>query len=221
MEKMPTVGYITAIKTQKRKNRRSIFIDEIFSFGVDAEIVHKYKLTEGQFLDAQLIEKIVLKEEYRKACNRVFNFIAYCPRSLKEVKNYLSEFNYPPIIIARVIEKCVHLGYLDDKELVLLVARAKLRRKPQGAAALHCILQKKGFEYSDIKAALGTVYSEKEESAYALQALESKFKAPGSMAPEKLKTRAVAFLQRRGFCWDSIREAIGKSALIDYQSDHD
>ena len=82
---------VTSIEPQKKKERFNIFVDGKFAFGLDAETVVKSGLKIGQEISEKEIEKLVFENEIKKLMEKALRFLAFRPRSEKEVHSQLNK----------------------------------------------------------------------------------------------------------------------------------
>lgn len=204
-------GTITAITPQKRrKNRVSVFIDDEFAFGLEAEVAERFGLRTGRMLERSSIEKILSEEEVKRALDRAFRFLAARPRSEQELVSRLQRHGYPPFVIERVLAKCKSLKYIDDRQFALQFARNRLQQRPVGRAMLQAELRRKGLAPTLIEETLVMVYHEQDERALAQRLVEKRAVRLGQLPPEKARARLAAFLRRRGFDWEVVNEVVRK-----------
>ena len=71
---------ITSIEPQKNKNRVNIFVDNVFSIGIDEELRFKYGLKVDMEIDDDFIKDILEAEEHLKA------FLPSCITALTIIK---------------------------------------------------------------------------------------------------------------------------------------
>ena len=204
-------GVITKIEIQKRRpNRRSIFINNDFAFGLAEEIVVKNRLKVGLELNDDHIERLLLSEEKKKAKEYAFTLLSYRDRSCREVRDRLHEKGYDSEIIEGVIRSLKQSRFLDDERFALVWGRDRLMKKPMGAKLLSQELKKKGIDTEIIEQTIDNLYGEVSEEECALKALESRKKRYEDVRSEKSKRQMSDFLLRRGFPWEIVRETVEK-----------
>lgn len=201
---------ITKISPQKRKKRVNIFLDEKFAFGVDLEILAKYNLQVGQKLSQKEIEIIIKEEEFQKIYDRALNFLSYRPRSEKEVKDYLNKKRVGKETQKLVIEKLKKTKLLDDKEFTRWWFDQRTTFKPSGRWLLVAELRKKGIDKKIINQVLANKLSGSLEKKLALKAACKKLSSYQKLPRLEFKQKMSAFLARRGFSWEVIKEVVEK-----------
>lgn len=146
-----------------------------------------------------------------KALALAYRYLSFRPRSIKEVEIYLVQKarKYPitPGEIQAAIEILKDQGFLNDTEFIKSFVNARNSLKPKGKRMLILELKKSGVSSEDID----QFFSNNEaadEGTLAVEALKRKMKALAMIADEKVKfTKAVSFLQRRGFSYEIARQA--------------
>ena len=202
-------GVITKIEVQKRRpDRRSIFINNDFAFGLAEEIVLQNKLRVGLDLDDDQIEALLLGEEEKKAKEYVFNLLSFRDRSCREVRDRLKEKGYDQEIIDKVIHSLKQSHLLDDEKFALAWGRDRLRKNPMGAKLLRQELWKKGIAPQTIDRTIVQLYDETDEVQFAALAIENRKARYRGLEGQKAYKRMSDFLLRRGFSWDVVREVL-------------
>lgn len=145
-----------------------------------------------------------------KALALAYRYLSFRPRSVKEVELYLAQKakKYPitPGEIQSVIEILKDQGFLNDDEFIRSFINARNSLKPKSQRMLTLELRKSGVSIDDINRFFST--NAPDEGALALQALKQKMKAIRGIEDEKKRfTKAVSFLQRRGFSFEIARQA--------------
>ena len=83
---------ITSIEEQKNnKNKVSVFIDSVFSFGITKEELISLKLSKNKEISQEELDRIKNYIIFEKAKNRAFKILSFRQYSKLELKNKLSE----------------------------------------------------------------------------------------------------------------------------------
>lgn len=201
------VAKITKIKAQKNKKRVNIHLDGKFAFGLDADNFLKAGLKVGQNLTQKQIDNLVFKNEFQKLLNQAFRLISRRPRSEKEVHDYLRRKKSPPELIEKVIKKLKQLKQINDLEFARWWVEQRSTFRPRGKFGLKMELRQKGVNEKIIK----QVIDEKvKELPLAQKLAQKKFKAYKNLPREERYQKMSAFLARRGFSWEIIKEVVAK-----------
>lgn len=197
---------ITAIKPQiKRKNRVSLFVDDKFVAGIAENLILDFNLFPGKEITEKELKSLAESENLNKAMEKAYRLLAVRPRSTKEMADRLSE-KFEKNIVQAALKKLFEFEYLDD--LVFARQWVKERSIKKGKKALYFELLKKGIAKEQITEVLEVLDNEEMVSrAFDLVLKKQSYLIlPG---PEK-KQKITAFLARRGYDYNIIREVLTK-----------
>jgi regulatory protein len=200
------VNKITAIETQSRRgNRRSIFINGEFAFGVDEEVVAGLGLKVGQEVRDEDLNRALRAELIRKTREDALKLLRYRQRSESEMARRLVAKGNPHDVIEEVIAGLKRVGLLDDTLFSRQWVRNRLAQKPMGRRGLTWELRQKGVPDDLIAEALHDVGNDDEFEA-ALELARRKLKTDSDLMTEK--RRLASLLRRRGFEWETISNVL-------------
>jgi regulatory protein len=194
---------ITALEPQKRhRDRVSVFLDGEFAFGLpDTEAA---RLRVGQTLSEQEIAALREIDAISRAFDRAVRLLARRPYSAAEIRRSLASHEVAPAVIDAVLARLETLGYVDDYAFAQYWVENRERFRPRGARALRYELRQKGIADAIIQKALDGF--DGAESAYA--AAQDQARRLRGLDRRTFRTRLSGFLARRGFDYDTVREAV-------------
>ncbi len=195
---------ITALEAQqKREGRVNVFIDGKFALGLFDDVVLTLGLRIGQQITPERLEEIAQAETLRKAIEDAYNLLSFRSRAEKEMSDRLQRKGYEEDVIAQVIEKLRAAGYLNDEEF----ARSWVagRGKTLGRRALSHELRQKGVDGETVAQTLAEAKPEEAEQESARMVAVRKVGERPTDRSREARAKLAAFLQRRGFGWDTIR----------------
>lgn len=198
-------GTITALVVQKRnKQRVNVELDGEFAFGLS--LIKAAELRKGQQLTDADIETLRHEDSAEVAYERALNFLAYRPRSEREVRRNLAKKDpdMPEDTLDEVIARLERAGLLDDAEFARYWVANRQEFKPRSIRALSYELQQKGVARQHIDAAVAEV----DEFEAATQAAEKRARRLARLDHDLFYKRLGDFLSRRGFAYDVIREVV-------------
>jgi regulatory protein len=212
---------ITKISEQKkRENRRNIHLDGRFAFGVNLNVVAKFKLKEGLNLtDAQVLE--IQEGELRQECfDHAMRFLEMRLHSRAELHKKLTRREYGEAVIVAVLENLQRMGYLDDKRFATAKALSAAQRKHHGRRRAAVELMKSGVQREVAQRALEDVYESHDSMAVARELARKK--APGlkRFDDATARRRLYGMLLRRGFLYDEIRPVVDEVLGANPQGDN-
>jgi regulatory protein len=203
----PKPGRVTAIRPQVNDpDRVSVFIDGEFAFGLPAIAVFEEHLETGQDLDAERLTYLLAIDERARAATAALAFLAYRPRSEKEVRDRLRQKGYSPPAIDHAIGKLAGWRYLDDEEFARRWVENRTIHQPRGARLIEQELRTKGVERETAKRAVEE--AEIDERAAALEVARDRARRLAGDDPAAARRKLAAYLARRGFGWDAVRPAL-------------
>ena len=153
-------------------------------------------------------------DPFQKARAVAARYLGIAPRSRAEIEKRLLRDDFAPEIIEKVIEELAENGWVDDTKLAQDWVADRGPRKGYGRTRLKQELKKHGVTKETMEEALPPLDPE-EEKAHALAAAERKWNRERLQALSKEqrmaeKRRCAAFLQRRGFNWDTIKKVLNE-----------
>ncbi len=124
---------ITKIEAQKKdRHRYNIFIDGSFAFGLYEDSVLKYGLRSGDELNEKKIIEMREFDEFGYGKKAAYSFLAYKPRSKKDLVKKLKQKKVSDKIIDDIIELLEKQKYLNDEIYARNYLEDKLNSKPIG-----------------------------------------------------------------------------------------
>lgn len=197
-------GMITALKAQKNsRDRVNVYLDGEFAFGL--ALIHALWLRVGQTLTDQEIESLKASDTLEQARQRAVEFIAYRPRSEKEVRQRLQRAGAPEDVIDEIAVSLRAAGLLDDESFSRSWVDSRMRNRPRSRRMLAWELKQKGIDAATIDASLEAV----SDSEAAYQAALRQWPKVAEARPDRQRRRKLSeYLARKGFGYDTIEEAI-------------
>jgi regulatory protein len=201
---MPVITSITEQK--KRSERVSVFVDGDFFAGTHQSVIVKLGLKTGDVVDMARLQELLDSEITNKAFTSALRLLSYRARTESELILRLKQKTFPEAAILEAINKLKELGYLNDQKFTKEYVVARTLVKPMGKIRLKNELVLKGVKKELVEDALEKISEEDEvESA---RALTQRRIAKADKADVKLKDRLAAFLNRRGFDWETINKVL-------------
>lgn len=133
-------------------------------------------------------------------------FIAYRPRSEKEVRDRLKRRGFADEAIEEAIERVTYWGYLDDRKFAEQWVENRVRHRPRGSRLLRQELIQHGVD-RDIA---DQVVEETEMDEYqgALELARKRIRQLDNLDASTRHRRLSDYLARRGFDWGVVREVV-------------
>ncbi len=204
---------ITKIEKQKKNDKRySVFIDNDFAFGIDEIDLLFYKLKENTQLTQKKYDDIIENSIFIKAKDTAFKYLGYKARTKYEIEKKLIEKEFPTEIVERTINLLLTYGYIDDESYAKKFISEKINYKGYGKHRIKYELKMKKVDEQIIDDLLTDTHDDELEKAIKLATKKIKNKN----IDYKEKQKVIAYLQRRGYSFDIIKESID-TVLNDYE----
>ncbi len=196
---------ITAIEPQARHaNRFNLYLDDQFALGVSAMLAAKLRV--GQTLTDAELTALEREETFESAHEKALRFLEPRPRSSVEVKQHLAKKKIAGDTAARVVERLIGAGLVDDAAFARYWVENREEFRPRSSRALKFELKRKGVAATAISDALGAI----DESESAYRAGVAKATRWSGLELREFREKMIAFLARRGFAYGIAKEATAR-----------
>lgn len=189
----------------RRKGLTALFIDGEFSVSVDTETFALSGLKPGAELTDEALHELIQRSDARRAQEKALYLLEHRAHSEKELADKVAR-TVPREAAERAARRLAELGLVNDEEYARELSAVLFRRKGCSASRVRWVLQKRG---------IGRELAERivEETApdpvqAICRVIEKKYAL--ALGDEKGRRRAVAGLQRLGYRWEDIRNALRK-----------
>ena len=155
---------------------------------------------------------MALDDDLQALLNYAYFFLKFRPRSKKEVCDYLlkkiKKRHWSTDDVEKAIKQLEEQNFINDKEFVRWFVEQRNRSKPKGKFVLKAELLRFGIAKDLIDQYLEE--NPLQEEDLVLRALKSKWNRFKNLPSQDRFEKSVAFLSRRGFPFDIIRNVITK-----------
>ena len=198
---------ITAIT--RERGRLRVIINDDSEVLVPLSLFRERPLTVGEPIDMEEYDQWLLLRQYRHALDRAVAFLAGRARSRREMEERLLRSGYRPCTVEMVLYKLEKEGLLDDADFARQWVDARSARR-MGRGRIAQELRRKGVSGREAEDALeGLSVEELLEGAIVLVE-KAMTRTPSGEDPRKTAARITAMLARRGYDYDTAREAISR-----------
>lgn len=205
----PRSGRITAITPQRHDpDRVSIFLDSVFAFGLSADLLLEYGLAVGIDLDEAQTTEILAADEIRKATAAALQLLAYRARAEGEIATRLRQRGFSAPAIDGALTRLRDWHYVDDADFAARWVENRQQHRPRSVRMLAHELRAKGVDATTIDETLEDAGVDEVGDAREL-ADKQRAKYAG-LDPDVQTRRISAFLARRGYGYDVIRQALDR-----------
>jgi regulatory protein len=208
---------ITGISSQQKdKNRVNVMVDGKYRFSLDIFQVADLGIRVGKdYTDGELTE-LETESQFGKTYARALEYSLMRPHSAKEMRDYLYrktrdtrtktgavKKGVSPEITARVFDRLVEKGYIDDEKFTRYWVENRNLTKGASKRKLTAELRAKGVESSVIEKFLAESDRTDDDE---LQKIIAKKR---SRYPDEQKL--MQYLARQGFSYDDIKRGLSDS----------
>ncbi|MBN2828970.1 MAG: RecX family transcriptional regulator [Candidatus Cloacimonetes bacterium] len=195
-----------------KPGKKSIFV--IQRDGVSLGTLPRSKLilflnTEDK-LDISDNNEAYLREELlRYGRERLFKFLAYRDRSVKETKQFLKELPLSKEFVDELMGFCLDKGFLNDKryaEMFVMSARDNRMSKRE----VRFKLREKGIGNSYVESAISEFYPETDEKQNLRELVDYAFRRYKCEDTRKHKSKCIEYLIRKGYEYYNVKAEIDK-----------
>lgn len=189
-----------------RKNKKhltDIFVDGEFFTSIDTYILSLSGLKIGDDIKAEELDSLIEKSNDYRSYNKAIYLLGFRDYSCKELKDKL-KLEYPEESIEKTIKKLKSLKFLDDDRFAQKYARVLIFEKHFSKKRAEFELIKKGIDKELASNIIEDIDVDEREQIKFL--ISHKYK--NAYKDEKVKRRAMAFLQRYGYSFSDVASVL-------------
>jgi regulatory protein len=204
------MSIIAAITPAPRHPGRFDILVDGTSVGVlSLDAIERLRLAVGRSV-AGLEEQIAEAAAELKVYDRALNMLAFRARSSAELARTLVRKGESGPLVERAVRRLLEQGFLDDAAFAQSFTRAKVLGAKQSKRRVQQGLARKGVPRDVVDAAIATVFEEETVDQFALaeEAARKKLRSLRGLEPAVRRRRLYAFLARRGYDGEDIRQAM-------------
>ncbi len=207
---MPTVKALEEIPNERgKRDRRNVVFEGASTVELSLEIAMRAGFVPGREIDAASIRIAVEEDGLARAEKDAMAMLSRKDFTERELRDRLAKREHQPKAIETVIERCLGWGYLDDSRFAERFVSDSIELKRHGPTRIRQALRKRGVPDQLAEEALAKARAETPSLVdQACAALVSKRRSYARLEPEVARRRMTAFLQRRGYDFDTVRSAI-------------
>jgi regulatory protein len=196
---------ITGLKARKSREKRvNIFLDGKFALDLLAEVALKEGLKVGQELSESHLETLAGLDRRQRCLNAAIRYLGYRPRSEAEIRQRLLKHGFDSDTTEKTLHRLKERGLVDDAAFARFWKDNRESFSPRSRRLTGLELRRKGLPADVIE----TVVGEIDESDSAYRAAQVKARRLSLSDYQLFRHRLVAYLGRRGFNYDIIRETV-------------
>lgn len=193
--------YVTLVEPVNSKKER-VYIDQQFAFILYHRESAAYHIKEGMEISEEQYKKILEETVLRRAKLRCLNLLKTMDRTELQLRQKLSQGEYPDEIIDQAISYVKGYHYVDDERYAKQYVECFCEKKSHHQIEQE--LRKRGVSRDNIDKGFEEI-SPIDECRQIRKWIEKK-KFDVRNADQKEYQKFYAFLMRRGFAFESIRK---------------
>lgn len=201
---------IINVKKRKHNSNCIITFDNEATIELSMDLVLKYNLAKNRIIDELELDEISFQQHEIDLKQTAYNYAAYKPRTVFQIKSKLKEKKYSEIQISKAIEFLEIFGLLDDRKFAYNFAKDYAKRTKSGNSRIIIELRQRGIDkpLAEEAAAAATDSVDLNETAYILAS--KKYKLIMHKPKENIFRALRDLLLRKGYDFDIVKQVIDK-----------
>lgn len=195
------MGTITDITKQRNGKRANIFVDGVFTCGLELITVASAHLKVGDPIDEETLTELQRRSETEKAFDKAVGYLSTRRRTCREVRVKLKEKGYLPAVVDDVVNKLSEYGYLDDRKFC--EEYIDVYKTTFGAYRIAAELKHLGVESALVSEVLDEKLGDEEKENAAVAVVEKYLR---THTYDKMKL--VRYAAARGFSYGDVMSAV-------------
>jgi regulatory protein len=203
-------GTVTRVAPRRRDpGRFTVEIDGRAGLVLTEDVLVRSGIQVGDALDAAAIARLLESDEVARATDAALVFLAYRPRSEREVRDRLRRGSFSAETIEAVLGRLHEWRYLDDADFARRWVENRASQRPRGRRLLQQELRQKGIDAETAREAIDE--ADLDEITAATELARRRLPAYAGDEPAAVRRRLSSYLARRGYGYDVIRVALERA----------
>lgn len=191
----------------RRRGLVQLFLDGEAAVKLDAQVFLQSGLKPGDQVSDQELFELIQVSDARRAQEKALYLLEYRNYSKRELTEKIARTAASREAAQAAAGRMEELGLIDDRRFGEDYARELFSRKGYGARRAAQELRRKGLDQELVQELVEKYGSPEQSGENIRRVLEKKY--PGWQEDEKVRRRAFAALQRLGYSYQEVREAMG------------
>lgn len=192
----------------RRRGLVQLFLDGEAAVKLDAQVFLQSGLKPGDQVSDQELFELIQASDARRAQEKALYLLEYRNYSKRELTEKIARTAASREAAQAAAGRMEELGLIDDRRFGEDYAKELFSRKGYGARRAAQELRRKGLDQELVQELVEKYGSPEQSGENIRRVLEKKY--PGWQADEKVRRRAFAALQRLGYSYQEVREAMGQ-----------
>ncbi len=191
----------------RRRGFVQLFLDGEAAVKLDAQVFLQSGLKPGDQVSDQELFELIQASDARRAQEKALYLLEYRNYSKRELTEKIARTAASREAAQAAAGRMEELGLIDDRRFGEDYAKELFSRKGYGARRVAQELRRKGLDQELVQELVEKYGSPEQSGENIRRVLEKKY--PGWREDEKVRRRAFAALQRLGYSYQEVREAMG------------
>lgn len=192
----------------RRRGFVQLFLDGEAAVKLDAQVFLQSGLKPGDQVSDQELFELIQASDARRAQEKALYLLEYRNYSKRELTEKIARTAASREAAQAAAGRMEELGLIDDRRFGEDYAKELFSRKGYGARRAAQELRRKGLDQELVQELVEKYGSPEQSGENIRRVLEKKY--PGWREDEKARRRAFAALQRLGYSYQEVREAMGQ-----------
>lgn len=192
----------------RRRGLVQLFLDGEAAVKLDTQVFLQSGLKPGDQVSDQELFELIQASDARRAQEKALYLLEYRNYSKRELTEKIARTAASREAAQAAAGRMEALGLIDDRRFGEDYARELFSRKGYGARRAAQELRRKGLDQELVQELVEKYGSPEQSGENIRRVLEKKY--PGWREDEKVRRRAFAALQRLGYSYQEVREAMGQ-----------
>ena len=191
----------------RRRGLVQLFLDGEAAVKLDTQVFLQSGLKPGDQVSDQELFELIQASDARRAQEKALYLLEYRNYSKRELTEKIARTAASREAAQAAAGRMEELGLIDDRRFGEDYARELFSRKGYGARRVAQELRRKGLDQELVQELVEKYGGPEQSEKNIRRVLEKKY--PGWQEDEKVRRRAFAALQRLGYSYQEVREAMG------------
>ena len=186
------------------KTRYKVFLDEQFAFTLYKGELSRFHIAEGNSLEEEHYEELKVLV-CKRAKLRAMHLLNDMDRTESQLRQKLKQGGYTEDVTEQAVAYVKSFGYINDEGYVRRFIESRKDKKSK--REIYALLNQKGIDSQMAERVLEEIFSTHSEQDAISEIVRKKRWHPAE-ATDKEKQKMFAYLMRKGFRYEDIRQVI-------------
>lgn len=203
-------GTVTRLVAQRKDmDRVSVYVDDEFAFGCHQNVVLSNGIRKGVVVTVADQQAALDADAVYRARGQALKYLSSRPRTEQEIERRLADVGFDDRVSAGTLDWLRENGYVDDVDYAEQYAKSRMSASGYGPERVRRELMKRGIDRKLAEGAVQDAYPDEEIEGAAMEQAEKRAASlmRSESDPRKRRKKLMDFLVRRGFGYETARNA--------------